>query len=367
MSSSIAVPRVRLGSSTLEVTRICLGSMTWGQQNTVDEGVQQLNYAFGSGAVNFIDTAEMYPVPSRPETQGDTDRVIATWLRSRHTPRNQIVLASKVCGYSERLNWMPGRGGRLTRVTPEQIKVSVQESLSRLGTDYLDLLQIHWPDRYVPLFGGGSYNASLEREDTVSFEAQLLALHDLVRDGLVRYVGLSNETPYGVMKFSAASAQLGLSTRMVSIQNSYSLLVRSDFENGLAEVCSPRHENVGLLAYSPLAGGVLTGKYARSDCPSTARLNLFPGYMARYRQSMAQTAVAEYTALAQEIGMTPTQLALAWCYSRPHVTSTIIGATSLDQLKENVDAFALTHLIDEDVLQRINSIYRRFRDPSNQS
>jgi len=251
-----AMEYCNLGSSDLRVSKVCLGTMTWGQQNTPQEGVDQLQYAFSQG-VNFLDTAEIYPVPTKSSTQGDTDRVVARWLKTQ--TRSEVVLASKVAGNSPQLTYMPGRGGAGTAVTAGQIRASVESSLLRLETPYIDLLQIHWPDRYVPLFGGGAYNASLERE-AVGFEEQLQALEELVKEGKVRHLGLSNETPYGVMKFAQVAEKSG-SSRMVSIQNSYSLLVRSDFENGLTEVCSARNENVGLLAYSPLAGGILTGGF----------------------------------------------------------------------------------------------------------
>lgn len=276
----------------------------------------QLNEAFDVFGVNFLDTAEMYPVPTRKETQGETDRIIASWLAKRD--RSKVVLATKVAGPG--ITWLPGRNGHSSRVTAKEIELSVDFSLQRLGTDYIDLLQIHWPDRYVPLFGAGPYNMSLER-DAVSFEEQLTAMDNLIKKGKVRYFGVSNETPYGVMKFSALAEKLGL-PKLVSIQNSYSLITRSDYEAGLIEVCSPRNENVGLLAYSPLAGGILTGKYSDPKVSSGSRLNLFPGYMQRFKQSLCVAAVDEYSRIAAKHGMTPAELALAWCYSRPHVAST---------------------------------------------
>jgi aryl-alcohol dehydrogenase-like predicted oxidoreductase len=229
-----------LGDSDLLVSKVCLGTMTFGQQNTLEEGVEQLNVAFDEYGINFLDTAEMYPVPTKPETQGDTDRIISKWLKGRD--RSKVILASKVAGASPRLTWLPGRNGRGSRVTKEDIIVSVDESLKRLGTDYIDLIQIHWPDRYVPIFGASNYDLSQER-DYVSFEEQLSAFDTLIKQGKVRYVGVSNETPYGVMKFCQVAEQRGL-PKIVSIQNSYSLIVRSDFECSLTEVCSPRHENV---------------------------------------------------------------------------------------------------------------------------
>jgi aryl-alcohol dehydrogenase-like predicted oxidoreductase len=221
-------------------------------------------------------------------------------------------------------------------------------------------LQIHWPDRYVPLFGAPPYDASLERE-SIPFEDQLRAFEELIKAGKVRYIGVSNETPYGLMKFTEAADRLQL-PRIVSVQNSYSLVTRSDTENGLTEVLS--NEAVSLLVYSPLAGGILTGKYRANDCPKSARLNLFEGYMARYKQSLCTEAVDKYCALADTLGLTPAELSLAWCYSRPYVTSTIIGATQLAQLQENIEAYSKRHLITADVLKAIDDIYKRYRDPS---
>lgn len=352
------IARKKLGSSDLLVSDVCLGTMTWGKQNTLDEGVAQLDLAFDDYDINFLDTAEMYPVPTEPETQGATDRTIGAWLKKRGR-RDDVVLASKICGASERITWVRG-DGRGTRVSPADVREGVEASLARLGTDYVDLLQIHWPDRYVPLFGGDAYDAANER-DAIPFLEQLEALKALVDEGKVREIGVSNETPYGVCQFAKEAEKRGDLPRICSIQNSYSLLVRSDVENGLTEACSL--EDVGLLAYSPLAGGILTGKYAGDEPPPGARLNLFPGFMPRYRQSLAREAVSEYETVAAEFGLSPAELALKWCYSRPHVASTIIGATSEAQLRENIDAYFLEDL-SEGCLDAVADIYRRYRDPS---
>ena len=255
-----------------------------------------------------------------------------------------------------------GRGGKGTRVRRSDILASVDASLNRLGTSYIDLLQIHWPDRYVPLFGAGPYDYALEREYT-SFHEQLETLNELIKAGKVRHIGLSNETPYGVMKFSQISEKYDL-PNFISIQNSYNLVTRSDFENGLKEVCSPSYENIGLLAYSPLGGGILSGKYMRDDCPKTSRLNLFGDYMVRYKQSLCQKAVSLYCDIAKKYEMTPSELALAWCYTRPHVASSIIGATSVTQLRENLNAYKSCSKITPDVLKDINDVYKIYKDPS---
>jgi len=359
-SNAFKMDYTKLGSSDLMVSKVCLGTMTWGQQNTLAEGVEQLDIAFKEYGVNFLDTAEIYPVPTKAATQGETDRIIASWLKRQD--RSKVVLATKIAGASMQMKYLPGRNGQGSRVSPKEIRVSVDESLKRLGTDYIDLLQIHWPDRYVPLFGAGTYRYENER-DSESFESQMRALDELVKEGRVRAVGVSNETPYGCMKFAQASRALGL-TRMCSIQNSYSLIVRSDFESALVEVCSPRNEDIGLLAYSPLAGGILTGKYAKPDCPSTARLNLFEGYMARYRNSIASEAVVQYSKVAEKHGLSPAELALVFTYSQPFVASTIIGATSIQQLRENIGAYAKKDKATKELLDDVNAVYRRYRDPS---
>eukprot|EP00238_Polyblepharides_amylifera_P007840 CAMPEP_0196575914 /NCGR_PEP_ID=MMETSP1081-20130531/5299_1 /TAXON_ID=36882 /ORGANISM="Pyramimonas amylifera, Strain CCMP720" /LENGTH=331 /DNA_ID=CAMNT_0041894371 /DNA_START=238 /DNA_END=1233 /DNA_ORIENTATION=- len=329
--------------------------MTWGKQNTEVEAHEQLNYAFDNG-VNFLDTAEMYPVPLEAGTQGTTDRYIGSWLKTRK--RDEVILATKVCGRSDRINWVR-EGGALPKVDRANIMESVEQSLLRLGTDHIDLLQIHWPDRYVSLFGASSYSVE-EEYDYVTFEEQLRAMDELIKQGKIRHFGLSNETSFGVTSFCNMAQQLSL-PKPVSIQNSYSLLVRTNFETDLAETCSPRHNNVGLLPYSPLAGGSLTGKYINST-PEGARFNLFPGYMERFNKSLAKEAVSEYAKVAEKHGLTPSTLALAFVKSRWFVTSTIIGATKMDQLKENMEAFSVE--LSEEVLADVNAVFKKFRDPA---
>lgn len=350
-----------LGSSSIRVSKICLGTMTWGEQNSVEEGVEQLEYAFSRG-INFLDTAEMYPIPTKAQTQGATDRIISKWLKTQK--REDVVLATKVAGASPTMTYLPGREGKGSRVREKDIIVSVEASLQRLGTDYIDLLQIHWPDRYAPIFGQLAYDRAQERE-AESFENQLVALNNLIKSGKVRAIGLSNETPFGIMKFAAAAERLNLQ-KFVSLQNSYSLINRVDFDSSINECCSPMNENISLLPYSPLAGGILTGKYALKGSETThknSRLNLFPGYMARYRQSQAVEAVEKYRQYADSIGLTCSELALGWCYKQSYVASTIIGATTIAQLSENLNAY------DEDKMARIDNaaidlIHKDRRDPS---
>lgn len=328
--------------------------MTWGQQNTEAEAHEQLSFAADAG-VNTIDTAELYPVPPKAETAGRTDQYISSWLKGRD--RSQTVICTKVAGYG---NSYLRAGGETTNLTPPQIAASVDASLARLGVDYVDLIQIHWPSRPLPLFGSGSFDPAIHsRDDAVPFEDQLAAFQKLVEAGKVRHLGVSNETSYGVMRFVHAAAACA-GPKIVSTQNSYSLLVRSAYETDLAETCHA--VGVGLLAYSPLAGGTLSGKYLSGAAPAGARLNLFEGYMARYNKSLARQAVAEYVAVAEKHGLTPTQLALAWCAGRWNVASTIIGATTMAQLAENLGAFDVD--LSEECVADIERVYNRFRDPT---
>jgi len=336
-----------------------LGTMTWGKQNTEQEAHEQLDYAVKERGLKFMDTAEMYPVPTEAETQGRTDKYIGSWMKRCGLPREELTIATKVCGYSDRISWVRDAGAP-TRVNREQIRESVEKSLQRLGTDYIDLLQIHWPDRMVSLFGAEGYDEANQRKNDVPFEEQLRAFEELHKEGRVRHFGVSNETSFGVMNFIRAAEEHGL-PRIISIQNSYSLLVRMGYETDLAEVCCKKNADVGLLAYSPLAGGVLSAKYLEGDIPG-ARLSLFPGFMPRYRNSGSESATKEYAELAKQHGLTPTQLALGWCRSRWFVTSSIIGATSMAQLKEDLDAFSVE--LSEEVLDGIQAIYRRYRDPT---
>jgi aryl-alcohol dehydrogenase-like predicted oxidoreductase len=297
----------------------------------------------------------MYPVPPTKDTQGLTDKYISSWLKGQK--RDDIILATKVAGYGTHNTYVRDNG-ETVRVTRDQIIESVDKSLKRLGTDYIDLLQIHWPDRYVPLFGAPAYDIANEREGDIPFDEQLRGLEEVVKAGKVRYVGVSNETSYGVSEFIHTAKAAGL-PRIQTIQNCYHMLQRSTFETDLAETC--RRHQVSLLAYSPLAGGVLSGKYLKPDTPNTARLNLFPGYMERYNKSLARVATEEYVKVAEKYNLTATQLALAWCRSRWFVASSIIGATSLEQLKENLDAFSIS--LPQEAVDDVNAVYKKFRDP----
>ncbi|XP_047336592.1 protein tas [Impatiens glandulifera] len=351
----------KLGDSDLHISEITLGTMTFGQQNTEKEAHEILSYAFEHG-INALDTAEAYPIPMKKETQGRTDLYVASWLKSQ--PRDKVIVATKVCGYSERASYLR-TNAEVLRVDAANIRESVEESLKRLNTDYIDLLQIHWPDRYIPLFGEFFYNPSKWRP-SVPFVEQLQAFKELVDAGKVRYIGVSNETSYGVMEFVHA-AKIGGLPKIVSIQNSYSLLVRCKFEIDLVEVCHPNNCNIGLLAYSPLGGGALTGKYIdlESEAAKKGRLNLFPGYMERYNRSLAKEATIQYLEVAKKHGLTPVELALGFARDRPFMTSSIVGATSVKQLKEDIDAFVTTELpLPPEVMADIETVFNRYKDPA---
>jgi aryl-alcohol dehydrogenase-like predicted oxidoreductase len=343
--------KIKLGSSELHVSQICLGTMTFGEQNTEAEAHDQLDLALDLG-INFIDAAEMYPVMPRAETQGETERMIGTWLK-KSGRRADIVLATKVAGPNPAMSWI--RDGK-NDLNSANIHAAVDASLQRLQTDTIDLYQLHWPSRNVPIFGQLSFNPKAERPCT-PIEETLDVLDGLVKAGKIRYIGVSNESAWGVSEFIKQSELKG-TPRIVSIQNAYHLANRS-FETALDETCF--REQVGLLAYSPLAFGQLTGKYL-NDAKAQGRLTIFPPtWSPRYLRPTVIEAARRYAALAVEHGMTPTALALAWCYSRWFVASTIIGATSLSQLKENIDALSVT--LSDDVIKAINAIHIAITNP----
>ncbi|HEJ9174528.1 NADP(H)-dependent aldo-keto reductase [Serratia nevei] len=341
----------RIPHSSLEVSVLGLGTMTFGEQNSEADAHAQLDYALAAG-VNLIDTAELYPVPPRPETQGLTESYIGSWLKARGN-REKIVLASKVSG--------PVRGTD-SSIRPQQaldrknIRAALDASLKRLNTDYLDLYQLHWPQRATNCFGKLNYQYTDDKA-TVTLLETLEALTEQVRAGKIRYIGVSNETPWGVMRYLQLAEKHEL-PRIVSIQNPYSLLNRS-FEIGLAEIS--QHEGVELLAYSSLAFGTLSGKYLNGAKPAGARNTLFTRFN-RYSGQQTQRAIAEYVALAKKHGLDPSQMALAFVRQQPFVASTLLGATTVDQLKINIDS--LDVVLDEDVLQALEEIHTRFTIPA---
>lgn len=339
-----------LGASSLSVPDICLGTMTFGQQTAEADAHSQLDLALANG-VSFIDAAEMYPVPSRAETSGATETIIGKWLARQD--REKIIVATKIAGPGRGLNWI--RGGP-TAYDRDNFRTAVEDSLRRLKTDYIDLYQLHWPDRNQPMFGVWPFDPAQERAFT-PLRAQLEALAELVAEGKIRHIGVSNEHPWGIMNFCRLSDEFGL-PRIVSTQNAYSLINRV-FEYGLNEVCF--REQVGLLAYSPLSFGHLTGKYI--DNPNApGRLTEFPAFGQRYWKPGVPLAIAAYVQLARRHGLTPTQLALAFVRSRPFVSSTIVGASCLAQLEE--DLAALSTPLSDDILAEVEQIHLTHSNPA---
>ena len=339
----------KLGDTNIEVSLICLGTMTFGEQNTEAESHNQLDLAINSG-VNFIDTAELYPVPPRGETQGRTEEFIGSWLK-KSGRRDDLVIATKVSGPTD---WCPHIRDGVSHPDRKNIEIALCKSLRRLQTDYIDLYQVHWPDRNANFFGKLGYE--YDDSPTLPIEDTLEAMDVLVKSGKVRYVGISNETPWGTMQYLKLADKHGW-PRIVSIQNPYSLLNRA-YEVGLAEIS--QREQVGLLAYSPLGFGVLSGKYLNNARPKGARLTLFERF-SRYSNPQGVTATAAYVNVARQHGLDPAQMALAYVNSRPFVTASIIGATNLTQLESNIASQALQ--LSEEVLADIESIHMNCANP----
>ncbi len=335
----------RLGTTDLNVSKICLGTMTWGEQNTQEEGFSQMDLAHSEG-INFFDTAEMYPVPPKPETQGSTEAIIGNWFESRKN-RDKIILATKVVGRSE--NFRHIRNGELPALDKKNIELALNNSLKRLKTDYIDLYQIHWPDRETNNFGklGYSHNPN---DNFTSFLETFSAFEDFKKQGKIRHIGLSNETPWGVLD-SIRTCEKNNFPKPVSIQNPYNLLNRS-FEVGLSEIAI--REQIGLLAYSPLAFGVLTGKYLNGNKPKNTRISLYARFQ-RYNNKNAEEASKRYAKIAKDVGISPTHLALAFINSRDFVTSNIIGATNLDQLRENISSININ--LTNETIEAIEKVH----------
>ncbi len=351
-------PLVQLGTSDLHVTPICLGTMTFGEQVNEADSHAILDHSMARG-VNFIDTAEMYSVPPKAETCGHTETIIGNWFAKNPGARQKLVVATKVAGPSRGMPWIRDH----TNLTIKDFVTSCEASLRRLQTDVIDLYQIHWPERHVPAFGAVYYDPQKENSE-LTIHAQLEALAQLVKDGKVRHVGLSNETPYGVHEFVRLAEQHGL-PRVATTQNPYCLVNRT-YENGLDETC--HRLNVSLLAYSPLGFGLLTGKYDASgitgpDAPKGARISGYESVRKqRWGRPEALVAARRYNALAQENGMTPSQMALAFCYTKWQVASTIIGVTSIAQLDADLDAWGTT--LSPEVLAAMDAIRWELRDPA---
>ena len=339
-----------LPGTELTISSLCLGTMTFGEQNTEAEAHAQLNRATESG-INFIDTAEMYPVPAKSSSQGLTESYVGSWLKQQ--ARDKIVLATKVSGPNRGMEWIRG-GPQLNRT---QIIAACDASLKRLNTDYIDLYQLHWPARHVPMFGQTYYEPSQEYDNTPTVLEQLSALNELVQQGKVRYIGVSNETPWGVSAFTQL-AELHQLPRICTIQNVYNLINRN-YDHGLSETC--HRENVSLLAYSPLAFGLLSGKYLL-DNNADGRMTRFANFGQRYLKPQVTPAVAAFCELAKRYDISPTQMALAWLQSRWYVASTIIGATTLQQLNENIASADLQ--LSAELETQIEAIHRLSPSPA---
>lgn len=339
-----------LPNTNIKVSKICLGTMTWGNQNTQEEGFSQMNYALDQG-VNFFDTAELYPVPATAETYAQTERIIGNWFKQTGN-RNKIILASKIAGPGDYTAHI-----RTTGFSSIAIKEAVENSLKRLQTDYIDLYQLHWPERVTNTFGIRDYkhNNSDPWED--NFHEILHTLNNIIKEGKIREIGISNEKAWGTMRYLEESKQHNL-PRMQTIQNAYSLLNRV-FEGDMAEIAI--RENIGLLAYSPMAFGVLSGKYVKGEAEKNSRLNLFPRF-ARYSSSQSTNAVKQYLKIAEANNISLAQMALAFVNNQPFVTSNIIGATTLKQLQENISSIHLE--LNQEVLQSIQQVHEQIPNPA---
>ena len=338
----------KLGTTNIDVSVICLGTMTFGEQNSQQEGFDQMDYALKRG-INFFDTAELYPIMPRKETYGKTEEIIGNWFKQRKN-RSKVILASKIASKTENdLSWIR-EGAQKLGFDKKNMNAAIDASLQRLQTDYIDLYQLHWPERKVPKFGKLDFEYDLYDNEWTQIEEVLDNLNNLIKSGKIRYVGLSNETPWGVMKFLQVAKEKNL-PRMMSIQNVYSLVNRV-FDIANSEVSI--RENCGLLAYSPLAGGRLSGKYINQQ-PKNARYTLWPSRFDRHHTKRGEKAIAKYVSLAKKYNITPSTFANAYVNDRPFVTSNIIGATTIEQLRENIDSIDIT--LSNEILQEIEDIH----------
>jgi len=340
----------KIPNTSLNVSEICLGTMTWGQQNNEKEGHNQLDYAIDKG-VNFIDTAEMYSVPASPLTQGKTEEIIGTWF-AKNKNREQVILATKIAG--------PSRGFQHIReqldFSTDSLEHALEHSLKRLQTDYIDLYQLHWPERNVNNFGVRDYNYNVDEQWEDNIASIIERLEAFVKQGKIKHIALSNETPFGLMRYMEEHRKGAM--KMVSVQNAYSLLNRRD-EIALTEVL--HKEKVGYLPYSPLAFGQLSGKYLNGATPKNTRVTLFPNY-SRYHGKASFEATMRYSELAKKHGLSLAQMSLAFVRQQPFVTSTIIGATSIEQLSENIASAEV--ILSEEILNEINEIHSQIPNPA---
>ena len=340
----------KLGNTNLNVSTICLGTMTYGEQNSSKDGFEQMDFALEKG-INFFDTAEMYPSPCKKETYGETEKIIGNWLNKKKN-RDKVILATKVSG--------PGmpyiRGGGL-QFSEKNISLAIENSLKRLKTDYIDLYQLHWPERKTNFFGRLGYEHKEDSNKWNDFEKILITLEKIIKQGKIRYIGLSNETSWGLSKFLEIS-KLKTIPRMMSVQNPYNLLCRT-YEIGLAEISI--REKSGLLAYSPLAGGFLTGKYRNNILPENSRQKLFGIYYTRYTKNNASAIIEKYFNIAKKFALNFTQMSLKFCEIQPFITSTIIGATTLEQLKTNIESVNVK--LNKEIIKEINDVHSIYTNP----
>lgn len=350
MKNKFYMKYTTLPHTNIKVSKICLGTMTWGNQNTQDEGFAQMDYALDQG-VNFFDTAEMYPVPATADTYADTERIIGNWFEKSGN-RDKVILASKIAGTGDYTAHI-----RTTGFSQEAIKDAVNQSLKRLKTDYIDVYQLHWPERQTNFFSVRDYKHNPEDTWEDNFNEVLQTLDGIIKEGKIRHIGISNEKAWGAMRYLEEHKTNDL-PRMITIQNPYSLLCRT-FEGDLAEVAM--RENIGLLAYSPMGFGVLSGKYIKGTAADNARLKLFPNF-ARYNSGQSYEATKQYLKIAEDNGMSLAQMSLAFVNQQPFVTSNIIGATNLEQLKENIDSINVD--LSPDILAQINAVHDGIPNPA---
>ena len=340
----------KLGNTDLKVSTICLGTMTWGEQNNQKEAFEQMNYALDSG-INFFDTAEIYPSPCFEKTYGSTEKIIGNWFKEKKN-REQVILASKISGPG--LSWVRNGGPQYSE---QNIKKAIEDSLKRLQTDYIDLYQLHWPERKTNFFGRLNYKHQEKEDSWNDFEKILIILEKFIKQGKIRYIGLSNETSWGLSKFLEVS-KLKTLPKMMSVQNSYNLLCRT-YEIGLAEISI--REKSGLLAYSPLAGGFLTGKYRNNNLPENSRQKLFADYYTRYNKPNTSIVIEKYFDIAKKFNLDFAQMSIKFCEIQKFLTSVIIGATTMEQLKINIESVNVN--LTEEIIRKINDLQIIYPNP----
>ena len=339
----------KLGNTDLKVSTICLGTMTWGEQNNQKDAFEQMDYALDCG-VNFFDAAEIYPSPCKEETYGETERIIGNWF-NQNKNREKIILASKIAGPG--LSWIRNGGQNFSE---QKIKKALEDSLQRLQTDYIDLYQLHWPERKTIFFGRLNYEHK-EENSWNDFEKILIALEKFIKQGKIRYIGLSNETPWGLLKFLEVS-KIKKFPRIMTVQNPYSLLCRT-YEVGLSEISI--REKSGLLAYSPLAGGYLTGKYRNNNLPEKSRQKLFAEYYTRYSKPNVSPVIEKYYNIAKKFDLNFAQMSIKFCEIQKFLTSVIIGATTMEQLKINIESVSVN--LKDEILKEINDVQIKYSNP----